>query len=108
MTLYQRQIDLEDEYSTASLVAGQQQILEAFKQGRATDVGTGRLMLAKVYAAGLEHFLQFLEVKTRGAGGKYKRLLRIAAPEVLVMATLREIINGCANPEPQPMQNILR
>lgn len=108
MSLYQRQIELEDEYSTASLVAGQQQILEAFKQGRATDVGTGRLMLAKAYEAGLEYFLQFLEIKTRGAGGKYKRLLRIAAPEVLVMATLREIINGCANPEPQPMQSVLR
>lgn len=108
MSLYQRQIELEDEYSTASLVAGQQQILEAFKQGRATDVGTGRLMLAKAYEAGLEYFLKFLEIKTRGAGGKYKRLLRIAAPEVLVMATLREIINGCANPEPQPMQSVLR
>ena len=107
MSLYQRQIALEDEYSTASLVAGQQQILEAFKQGRATDVGTGRLTLAKAYAAGLEHFLAFLEVKTRGAGGKYKRLLRIAAPEVLVMATLREVINGCANPEPPNMQAVL-
>lgn len=108
MSLYQRQIELEEEYSTASLVAGQQQILDAFKQGRITDVGTGRLVLAKAYQAGLEHFLEFLEIKTRGMGGKFKRLLRIAAPEVLVMATLREIINGCANPEPQPMQSVFR
>lgn len=108
MSLYQRQIELEEEYSTMSLVAGQQQILDAFKQGRVTDVGTGRLVLAKAYQAGLAHFLEFLEIKTRGVGGKYKRLLRIAAPEVLVMATLREIINGCAHPEPQPMQSVFR
>ena len=42
-SLLERQLDLELEYSTASLVAGQEQILDAFRQGRATDVGSIKL-----------------------------------------------------------------
>lgn len=108
MSLYDKQIALENEYSTASLVAGQKQVLYALKQGRATDIGAGRLLLANAYAEALDMFIPFLEVPTRGVGGKFKRLLRIAAPEVLVMAALREVINGCASPEPHPMQSVLR
>lgn len=106
--LYSKQIALEEEYSTSSLIAGQQQILDAFKQGRAADVGAGRILLAKSYEAGLEQFKVFLQKKSSGQAGKYRKLLHGAAPEVLVMAALREIINGCAQPEPQPMQDVIR
>lgn len=106
--LYSRQIALEEEYSTESLVAGQQQILDAFKQGRAADVGTGRILLAKAYDAALDKFKLYLAQRTTGIGGKYRKLLQGAAPEVLVMAGIREVINGCAHPEPQPMQSVLR
>lgn len=108
MDLLQRQIELEENYSTASLVAGQQQILDAFKQGRASDVGSGRLLLAKAYQASLEDFSTFLSKPLTGLGGKYKKLLKVAPPEVLVMAGIREVVNGCANPEPMPMQQFLR
>lgn len=108
MSLYQRQIELEEAHTTASLIAGQELILNAFAQGRAADVGTGRILLAKSYEAGLEQFNKLLATRARGVGGKYKKLLQIAAPEVLVMAGIRELINGCANPERQPMQNVLR
>lgn len=106
--LLQRQIELEEEYSTASLVAGQKQVLDAFQQGRAADIGQGRILLAKAFEVALEDFTEFLKVPTRGVGGKYKRLLKIASPDVIVMATIREVINGCAAPEPVPMQNVLR
>lgn len=105
--LYTRQIELEEEYSTNSLIAGQQQILDAFKQGRAADVGTGRILLAKAYEAALIQFNEFLSKPSRGLAGKYRKLLQGAAPEVLVMASIREIINGCAHPEPQNMQAVL-
>lgn len=108
MDLYQRQIELEEKYSTMSLVAGQQQIIDAFKQGRAADVGTGRILLAKAYAASLEVFKTESAKPARGVYGKYWKLLRIASPEVLVMAGLREVINGCASPEPVAMQQFLR
>ena len=106
--LYQRQIDLEEEYSTASLVAGQKQVLDAFEQGRAADIGQGRILLAKSFEVALNDVTEWLKVPTRGVGGKYKRLLKIAPLDVIVMAALREIINGCASPEPMPMQNVLR
>ena len=108
LDLYNRQIALEEEYSTTSLIAGQQQIIDAFKQGRAADVGTGRILLAKAYEAGLVQFQEYLQKPSRGIAGKYRKLLHGAPAEVLVMASIREIINGCANPEPQPMQDVLR
>ena len=107
MSLYQRQVELEDEYSTASLIAGQQLILDAFEQGRAADVGTGRILLAKAFEAALTQFQAYVSKPTTGIGGKYKKLLRIAPPEVLVMAGIREVINRCAHPEPQNMQSVL-
>lgn len=108
MSLHQRQVALEEEYSTASLVAGQQQVLDAFKQGRAADVGSGRILLAKAFETSLVDFNAMLAVTGRGFAGKFKKLLRIASPEVIVMAALREVINCCASPEPLPMQDVLR
>jgi len=106
--LYQRQIELENEYSTASIAAGQQAVLDAFTQGRATDIGAGRILLAKAYEAAIESFSEFVNKPSRGVLGKYKVMLRNAAPEVLVMAGLREVISACAVPEPVPMQDLLR
>ena len=106
--LYQRQIELENEYSNESVAAGQQAVLDAFTQGRATDIGTGRILLAKAYEAAIESFSGFINKPSRGVLGKYKVLLRHAAPEVLVMAGLREVISACAVPEPVVMQDVLR
>ncbi|QGH73773.1 DNA directed RNA polymerase [Vibrio phage vB_VhaP_VH-5] len=108
MSVLERQLALEEEYTTASLVAGQEQVLDAFRQGRATDVGSGRILLAKSYELGLQEFQKLLAKPSRGLNGKYRTLLQIAEPEVLVMATLRELLNRCAHPEPQPMQTVLR
>lgn len=106
--LYQKQIALEEEYSSSSIAAGQQAVLDAFKQGRAADIGTGRILLAKAYEAAITAFTEFLKVPMRGVGGKYKTMLKHAAPEVLVMAGLREVIASCANPVPVAMQDVLR
>lgn len=106
--LYQKQIELEEEYSTSSIAAGQQAVLDAFKQGRAADIGTGRILLAKAFEASLESFTEFLKVPMRGHLGKYKTMLKHAKPEVLVMAGLREVISACANPVPVAMQDVLR
>ncbi len=108
MNLYQRQLELEEDYSTKSIVAGQQMILDAFKQGRASDVGSGQLVLAKAFEASLDDFKEFLKKPMSGIGGKYKNLLKVAEPEVLVMAGIREVLNACANPDPVSMQAFLQ
>jgi DNA-directed RNA polymerase len=108
MSVYQRQLELEEKYSTASLIAGQQQVMDAFKQGRATDVGKGRIVLAQAYNSAHDEFVEWLSKPLSGIGGKFKKLLKVASPDVLVMAGLREIINGCASPEPIMMQQFLR
>ncbi|UYE92411.1 RNA polymerase [Acinetobacter phage BM12] len=105
--LYQRQIALEETYSHDSIIAGQKQVLDAYQQGRAADVGTGRILLAKAFEVGVEALNAAKKQKIRGVGGKYLKLLSIADPEVLVMAALRDIINACAVPEPVSMQKVL-
>ena len=106
-TLYDRQLELEEKYSTASLIAGQQQVVDAFKQGRASDLGSGRVVLAVAFKQALEDFTRWVDKPTVGIGGKYKKLLRLAPPDVIVMAGLREVINGCASPEPIKMQSFM-
>lgn len=105
--LYERQLALEEEYSNASLAAGQQVVLDAFKQGRAADISAGRVLLAKAFEAGLEQFTVALAKPSRGLAGKYRKLLHYAPPDVLVMAGLREVINSCASAEPVSMQYVL-
>ena len=48
MDNYARQLELEDEYSTASLAAGQQAVIDAYASGRATDIGSGQIGRAHV------------------------------------------------------------
>lgn len=108
MDLYAKQLELEETYSTMSLIAGQQQVLDAFKQGRASDVGAGRILLAKAFEASHAALVEFLSKPLSGLYGKYKKLLTVADADVLVMAGLREVVNGCASPEPVPMQQFLR
>lgn len=107
MDLYARQVALEDEYSTSSIVAGQEAVINALQQGRIGDIGAGKLLLAKAYDASVQAFKEYLSKPTRGLGGKYKALLKIADPEVLVMAGLREVLNACAAGVPVTLQSTL-
>lgn len=106
--LITRQIELEDEYSNASIAAGQRAVLDAFAQGRAADIGTGRILLAKAFEVAVPDFEAKLKERKAGYQGKYLGLLRQAPAEVTVMACLREVISACANPIPVVMQDILR
>lgn len=108
MSLYEKQVELENEYSTKSLAEGQRQVIEALAQGRVTDLGQGRILLAKAFEIALEQFSEDIKKKSTGVHGKYRTLLKQADSDVIVMAGLREIINACASFEPQSMQTILR
>lgn len=108
MRLYQRQIDLENEYSTKSLADGQRLVNEALAQGRVTNIGQGRIVLAKAFEVAVEAFNTDMAVPSKGLHGKYRTLLKKADADVVVMAGLRDIINACANFEPVAMQTILR
>lgn len=110
MDLYARQLEIEADYSTAALVAGQRSVIQAFEQGRASDLGQGTIMLAKAFEyahAAFEAYLNPVK-KTGGVGGKYRALLKIGDSEAIVMAGLREIINRCASVEQVTMQGMLK
>ena len=103
MDNYARQLELEDEYSTASLAAGQQAVIDAYASGRATDIGSGQYLLAKAYTVALEDYT----TGTTSVRSKYKTLLNPIENSVIIMASLREILNACASPTPVSFQQVL-
>lgn len=106
--LYERQLALEETYSTDSIIRSQKQVLDAFAQGRASDMGSGRILIAKAFEAALPPYIERINAKDRGLSGKYLKLLRDLDPEVVVMAALRVVINDCAAPTVSVMQAVMR
>ena len=106
--LYERQLALEETYSTDSIIRSQKQVLDAFAQGRASDMGSGRILIAKAFEAALPPYIERINAKDRGLSGKYLKLLRDLDPEVVVMAALRVVINDCAAPTVAFMQAVMR
>ena len=69
--LYERQLALEETYSTDSIIRSQKQVLDAFAQGRASDMGSGRILIAKAFEAALPPYIERINAKDRGLSGKY-------------------------------------
>jgi DNA-directed RNA polymerase len=113
LNLYERQMQLEYEYSTESAIASQKQVLDALKQGRASDVGQGRVLVARAFEASIQAFKdEQTRIANSGRGGsvgkKYWKLLAVADSEVIVMGALRQIINACAAPDvASTMQSVM-
>lgn len=105
--LYQRQMDLEESYSTESIIASQKQVLDAFAQGRGSDIGAGRALIARAFEASIEPYKERIGRRTSGVGGKYLALLRGIDPELAVMIGLRTVLNACADHESMNMQKFL-
>lgn len=104
MDLYEQQLQLEQEYSTESLALGQKAIIDAYAQGRATDVGAGKYLLAKAFTVSLEAY----QAGKKSYRSKYKALLDVIPDDIVIMAALREVLSACANPEPKNIQSITR
>lgn len=103
MDNYTRQLALEDEYSTASIAAGQQAIVDAYLSGRATDIGAGQYLLAKAYATAVEDY----DEHTMSVRSKYKSLLKTIDSSVIVMSALRIVLDACATSVPTTLQQVL-
>lgn len=108
LNAYERQLALEEEYATTSIVASQKQITDLMKQGRGADIGQGKLLLANAFNLALDNFKEELSKVHTGWAGKYYTLLKRVAPDVIIMAALREVFNACANPTPTNAQTLLR
>ena len=105
--LYQKQIELENEYNTQSVIESQKQVLDAYANGRAADLGNGRILVARAFESAIEPYKELLSRKITGTRGKYFGLLRPIDPEIVVMLGLRVVIDGCANADPISLQNTL-
>lgn len=77
MDLYQRQTELEQEYSDRSLALGIQAMQKAIDEGRAADTSTGRKLVATSCVVVAEAIQRTLADKTAGRGGKYRSLMRV-------------------------------
>lgn len=105
--LYTKQIELEDEYSTQSILDSQQQVLDAYAQGRAADIGRGRILVAKALESCLEPYNAMVNAKGRGNRNRGLVLLKEVKPEVAIMIGLRLIISYCADGVEHSMQRVL-
>lgn len=106
--LVAKQIELEEQYSHQSILAGIKAVQDAYTQGRADEIGVGMRILAAAFDDSKAELENILNTKTRGTGGKYRALLRRVDTEVLVVAGLREVLAGCASPDKAMMQDVLR
>lgn len=106
--LVAKQIELEEQYSHLSILAGIKAVQDAYAQGRADEIGVGQRIIAAAFDSAKEELLNILGTKTRGTGGKYRALLRRVDVDVLVVAGLREVLAGCASPDKAMMQDVLR
>lgn len=107
--LYQKQIELEEEYANQSIIESQQQVLDAYAQGRAADVGRGRILIAKAYDAALGSMRELMDSKKRvyGLNGKHIKMLRQLSAEKATMIGLRVIVGACADDKVHLLQAIL-
>lgn len=103
-----RQIELEEQYSHASILAGIKATQDAYAQGRASDIGIGMRILASAFEGAHEEFLRMRDTRCPGVGGKYRAMLRRIDSEIIVVAAIREVLAGCASPDKCMMQDILR
>lgn len=106
--LYAKQIEIEEKFSHAAVLAGIKAVQDAYAQGRGADIGVGRRMVAKAFADAVPEVQLMLDSGARGVGGKYRKLLRQVDTELLTVIGLREIVSGIASPEPVTMQDIMR
>ncbi|UOW66262.1 DNA-directed RNA polymerase [Aeromonas phage vB_AspA_Bolek] len=107
-TLYAKQIEIEEKFSHAAVLAGIKAVQDAYAQGRGADVGVGRRLVAKAFTAAVPEVQAMLDSGTRGVGGKYRKLLRQVDTELLAVLGLREIVSGIASPVPVTLQDIMR
>jgi len=107
--LYQKQIELEEEYANQSIIESQQQVLDAYAQGRAADIGRGRILIAKAYDTALGSMHELMDSKKRvyGLNGKHLKMLRQLSAEKATMIGLRVIVGGCADDKVHLLQAIL-
>lgn len=106
--LYAKQIEIEEKYSHAAVLAGIRAVQDAYTQGRGADVGVGRRLVAKAFATAVPDVQAMLDDGSRGVGGKYRRLLKQVDTELLTVMGLREVVSSIAAPEPVTMQDIIR
>jgi DNA-directed RNA polymerase len=106
--LYAKQIEIEEKYSHAAVLAGIKAVQDAYSQGRGADVGVGRRLVAKAFADAEVEVQALLDSKARGTGGKYRALMRQVPAEILAVLGLREVVSGIAAPDPVTIQDIVR
>lgn len=106
--LYAKQIEIEEKFSHAAVLAGIKAVQDAYTQGRGADVGVGRRLVAKAFADAVPEVQAMLTSGTRGVGGKYRRLMSTINVELLTVLGLREIVSGIASPEPVTLQDVMR
>lgn len=76
MDLYQRQIDIEREYTNEGIVQAIRKWEKDLAEGRLADTGVGRNLIIRTYGLVRDELEKICTAGTRGVGGRYRTLLK--------------------------------
>jgi len=107
--LYQKQIDIEKQYSHESILASIKQTQDAIDGGRIADTSIGKRIITRAYAAtktALEGRIN--SCGGRGIAGKYFKLLQRVDIDVVVVAGIRAALGFCTQEKSPILQDVFR
>jgi DNA-directed RNA polymerase len=89
MDLYQRQINIEQEYTNQGILLAIRKWEKDQAEGRLADTSIGRTITLRTYTAVVEELETLCSSGTRGVGGRYRSLLREVGLEECAVIGLR-------------------
>lgn len=105
--LYQQQIEIEKQYSHKSILASIKQTQSAIDQGRAADTGIGKRIVAQAFEVAKAELIRLSSI-TRGAGGKYRGMIKRGDIDTITVASLRLVLGCCVQEKSPMLQDVCR
>lgn len=107
MTPYERQVEIELQYSHESIIASVKATQDALDKGRGADTPVGKQIVASAFNTAHAALVKSLADR-RGNRPIYKELLARANPEIVTVAALRLLFSYCAMAKAKTLQDVFR
>lgn len=95
MTLEERQVELEKQYTTQGILDAMAHWERESSEGRTSDHYIGRILSIKLHKLLQESLEEVCSAGTRGVGGKYRKYIRDVGYDKCALIGIRQILNLC-------------
>jgi DNA-directed RNA polymerase len=107
MTPYERQVQIELQYSHESIIASVKSTQDALDKGRGADTPVGKQIVASAFSTAHAALVKS-QADRRGNRPIYKELIARADLEIVTMAALRLLFSYCVNAKAKTLQDVFR